>query len=366
MAASEGAKLAASFAAKVLTPGFSDARAARSPLLVPAAARELLPEIGMDDIIDALCKGTRPELGSTAAHGEAPSDNVFKAYLDSATLSLHGAEHFLPWLLRLCQAMEPAFGFVSARLIVDGERGRPQPVERDQLLVQLLGLQRLTLIRPVQGLPVTAPRPQPLLEGTLEAGDVLYVPACVDCRQAPSASRMPNVYVLVSLQSAELSLEFSLCKFMADLLLEQPKSSEADAFFRTSVTRQTKRELKEKPELEGSVQRFARELASKVTAAGLRKHFESRMSQLRKEQTESVAEVQALGSSGPRVLSRSLLRMTRGVQCRCSAGSSRAFFTRGSDTMTLNIADPIERICVCNVLMRKGCLELVDFSPPNR
>lgn len=78
--------------------------------------------------------------------------------------------------------------------------------------------------------------------------------------------------------------------------------------------------------------------------------------------------------------------MARGVAVRCTPGATSAHFTRGTDTMTLNIAstasallaalsdqqihrvdglpcaDPIERLCVCNVLLRKGCLELAGVE----
>lgn len=303
-------------------------------------------------------------------------ENVFMAYLDQATLSLTGAEHYLPWLLAVCKALEAAFGFVSARLLVDPEDGRLLASESDVLMLQLLGNRRLTLMRPLQGLPVSAPRPKALLEATLGAGDVLYLPAGLEgrpCTPCTGPESIPNVYILLTLQSAELSVGFSLCRYLGDLLLQKENlSAEADAFFRSAMTRRTRDDLA-KPELGESVQRHARELLSKATVTDLQKHFESRIQQMRQEQLESAGEVRSLPPLEPMVLSRSLLRLAQGVRCKCDVGESRALFTRGADTMTLNIAvtasamlarlsdgkthhvdslpcdDPVERVCVCNV-----------------
>eukprot|EP00435_Cladocopium_sp_Y103_P005556 s1580_g1.t2 len=614
---------ARSFAQELLTSNFWESRREKRPLYLDGAAKGLLANAGMDEVIEALCKGTRSHLCSTAAHrrGEPHMrENVFMAYLDQATLSLTGAEHYLPWLLAVCKALEAAFGFVSARLLVDPEDGRLVASESDVLMFQLLGNRRLTVMRPLQGLPVSAPRPKALLEATLGAGDVLYlsclgledpnmkqilsatkfvslgsfcgvaqalqslglrgaagpfdwmrsrcegvaqllatnfkdegilsqdhrlpdhgapfhpslrqpcvayglggqllasrhqgqagapdhgkkegtlprhenivfirsvnctdelrqIPNLIQALKArfpgshvrllvlvdyqdralwhdylneslvhelgkdvvfsmvpgrvwevplpmpewdPSFMRMrmelvanayavsiakapaglegrpcpgpesvpPNVYILLTLQSAELSVGFSLCRYLGDLLLQKEHlSAEADAFFRSAMTRRTRDDLA-KPELDESVQRHARELLSKVTVTDLRKHFESRIQQMRQEQLESAGEVRSLPPLEPMVLSRSLLRLAQGVRCKCDVGESRALFTRGADTMTLNIAvtasamlarlsdgkthhvdslpcdDPVERVCVCNVLMRKGCLELAEgFKPPKR
>jgi len=380
------------FVEELLSDNFWQSRSEKRPLCLHGTAKGLLAKVGMDEIIEALCKGTRSQLCSTSAfRGGEPHlrENVFMAYLDQATLSLAGAEHFLPWLLALCKELQPAFGFVSARLVVDPENSRLRACESDVLLLQLLGDHRLTVTQPLQGLPVSAPRPKGL-EATLQAGDVLYVPAGLEGRPSGPAESKPNVYVLITLQSVELSVGFSLCRYLGDLLLEKQKlSADADAFFRSAMTRRTRDDPALQSDLSATVQRHAQELLSKVTAADLRQHFERRIQQMRHEQLESAAEVQALAPEAV-VLSRSSIRLAQGVRCRCQAGDTRAQFTRGSDTMTLNIAvtaspllsrlsdgkshrvdslpceDPVERVCVCNVLMRKGCLELEKFTPPKR
>lgn len=383
---------AKSFAQELLTSNFWQSRREKRPLYLDGAAKGLLANVGMDEVIEALCKGTRSQPCSTGAHRRGEPhlrENVFMAYLDQATLSLTGAEHYLPWLLAVCKALETAFGFVSARLLVDPEDGRLLASESDVLMLQLLGNRRLTLMRPLQGLPVSAPRPKALLEATLGAGDVLYLPAGLEgrpCTPCTGPESIPNVYILLTLQSAELSVGFSLCRYLGDLLLQKENlSAEADASFRSAMTRRTRDDLA-KPELGESVQRHARELLSKATVTDLQKHFESRIQQMRQEQLESAGEVRSLPPLEPMVLSRSLLRLAQGVRCKCDVGESRALFTRGADTMTLNIAvtasamlarlsdgkthhvdslpcdDPVERVCVCNVLMRKGCLDLVASS----
>eukprot|EP00933_Yihiella_yeosuensis_P083559 TRINITY_DN9779_c0_g1_i3.p1 TRINITY_DN9779_c0_g1~~TRINITY_DN9779_c0_g1_i3.p1 ORF type:complete len:143 (+),score=30.68 TRINITY_DN9779_c0_g1_i3:195-623(+) len=124
---------------------------------------------------------------------------------------------------------------------------------------------------------------------------------------------------------------------------------------------------------------------SKLTAADLRKHFEKRMEDLRQEQIEGSEEVgkcsllrEALPSS------KSVLRIATGIRCRCEPGTSVAHFKRGTETMALPIAesasrmlnqlsdgqnhvleslpcdDPLERVFVCQVLIKKGCLEFAS------
>merc|ERR1711972_150003 len=131
--------------------------------------------------------------------------------------------------------------------------------------------------------------------------------------------------------------------------------------------------------------RSAAELASHVSAAGLREHYARRMDKLREEQMEGAAKMAAAASSsGPLGLtSQSRVRVAVGVTCRCRAGDSTAYFKRGvSETLNLPIAetasyliadlsdgaphavgslrcvDPFERLCVCQILVFKGCLEV--------
>merc|ERR1712139_399329 len=85
--------------------------------------------------------------------------------------------------------------------------------------------------------------------------------------------------------------------------------------------------------------------------------------------------------------STSYVRITKGVRCECQPGSTRALFTRGSETLPLPIGesasymiselcdgkphlvssltcvDPLERLCVCQVLIFKKCLEVCSPGP---
>mmetsp|Transcript_14935 Transcript_14935/g.26170 ORF Transcript_14935/g.26170 Transcript_14935/m.26170 type:complete len:422 (-) Transcript_14935:30-1295(-) len=391
-----------SFAESVLTESFWQSRSEKRPEYIPDIAAELANEIGLDDVVSALVTGARPQLGSTAAfkRGEpCPRENFYMAYLDNATLSLENAEHFLPGIFAICKELETAFGFVSARLVLDPPEysGPPLSADADLLCLQLIGEQNLSLIRPMAGLPVSAPRPKPMLETTLKAGDAVYVPVGVDCRQMPN-KQSPSLYALFTLQSSEQSLDLSLSKFLTDLLLEKSQlSAESDEFFRHAVTKAMRPDMEgEKPgpeaiALDANLQKAASDLLSKVTAKSLRSHFDTRMQKLREEQRQGSEQVRAAPQGPPRVTSKSILRIARGVQCRCLAGSSSVQFTRGHETMSLNISptasallerlsdgkdhaveslpceDPMERICVSQIMLNKACFELAgDFSPPLR
>merc|ERR1711957_992270 len=130
------------------------------------------------------------------------------------------------------------------------------------------------------------------------------------------------------------------------------------------------------------------ELASKLSVAGLRSNFESRMEKLRIEQAESAEKMQKLILAAPApantVSTSSCLRVSRGVKCKCTAGDSSAMFKRGTETLKLPIArtasyliselcdgmphsvdsltcaDPVERLCVSQVFVGKECFELCD------
>lgn len=135
------------FAEELLTPQFWQCQKEKRPLCLQGVGQGLLAKVGTDEILEALCKGTRPRLGTTFAHlrGEPHlRENVFLAYLDQATLSLNSAEHFLPWLLKACQALEAAFAFVSARLVIDPEHQKIPTSESDLLVLQLLGEEPLS------------------------------------------------------------------------------------------------------------------------------------------------------------------------------------------------------------------------------
>eukprot|EP00931_Biecheleriopsis_adriatica_P075638 TRINITY_DN49455_c0_g1_i1.p1 TRINITY_DN49455_c0_g1~~TRINITY_DN49455_c0_g1_i1.p1 ORF type:complete len:428 (-),score=78.01 TRINITY_DN49455_c0_g1_i1:75-1328(-) len=374
------------FASAVLTDEFWENRKQNKPTKVSSAA-SLHCDVGVDDFVAAMLKGSRPQFGSTMAfkQGEPyPRDSIYMAYLDNATLVLNDAEHYLPAVLALCKGLETAFGFVSARLVIDPPdyRGPALQADGDLLMVQLMGEQSFTVTRPLQGLPVSAPRPKPALEPVLTPGDVLYVPVGFECRLAGPSSKSPVAYILLTLQSAEQSLDLSLSKYLTDLLQDKSQfDTNTDALFRSAVTRHSRAKSQD---LEPSVKKSVQELLSKVKAADLRQHFNARMEKLRASQLTSAGEVRAAPPGPKAVTSRSTLRMASGVGCKCVPGSSTALFSRGSETMKLNIAptasalldrlsdgmdhvvnslpcdDPIERICVCHVMLLKGCL---DFAP---
>lgn len=368
----------------ILTPSFWSCCSEKRPVHFGGAARGIVEDVSMDAVIEAFLKGARPQFGATTSYrlGEPyMRESVFMAYLDHASLSLTGAELFLPWLLSLCQAFEGTFGFVTSKVLIDppDSNGPPLLVESDSLMLQLLGEQRILVAPPLQGLPVSAPRPKPLLEATILPGDALYVPRGLECRQVGTESRLPKVYVLLSLRSPELSLGISLCKYLGDMLMDKQKvSADADAFFRSSLTRRTRKDVeKDSSMLDTSLQKYSRELMNKVSSADLRAHMHSRIKLMREEQVENAKEVACASPRPPVVLSSSILRLAPGVQCRCPPGGTSAHFTRGSDSMTMNIAptvsalldrlsdgqphtveslpcdDPVERICVCNIFLLK-------------
>lgn len=401
---------------------------AKRPLQLRGAAVELLKAFGLEvagDVAVALTRGG--ELGATSAHkrGEAYlRENIFLAYLDQATLILARAERFFPALLSACEALASrSFDFVSAKLILEPpscHQAPPLVPEGDVLVVQLWGTQRLSVVRPTAGLPVTAPRPQAAVAAVLQPGDALFVPAGMECRasrplqdfavssSAPPDEGGPLLYALLVLRTTEQSMDVSLGKYLNDLLREEGRfSKDADKFMRTAITKQTLSASRGGPPekqtedlsasrdgspekqtagtdstLAARLGKCASELSSCVSAEGFRQHYAQRMAKLRSEQRESAAST-ALALTPGVLTDSSTVRVTSGVVCHCEGGGTVAYFKRGTKTLNLPIAesasyliqglsdgvchrvgslscaDPFERLCVCQVLISKECLEEV-------
>jgi len=228
---------------------------------------------------------------------------------------------------------------------------------------------------------------------------------------APWPQEGPLLYALLPLKMPEQSLDVALAKYLNDVLLEGSLSQEADSFFRTAVTKHSMPERyfsnrtglgssSHEPmrsavadsatgvnqnELAAKLSRSATELAGKVSAAGLRKHMADRAKQLRDEQeksarkflTETVVGIEQV------VRTTSFVCLPSVVACHCERGAAVAHFKRGSEMLNLPISptasaliarlsdakphvvaslpcdDLVERICVCQILIFKGCLELI-------
>jgi len=398
-----------------LTSSISEASAKRRAMHFRGAAPELIGKLDLDSIMTALVHGS--EAGSAAAfkNGEpCMRGSLFLAYLDQATLTLSTAERLLSPLLEICDSLSRAFHYVSARLVIDPPMLRipPLQVDGDFLAVQIWGHQRLKVCQPVTSLPVSAKRPEPLLATTVAPGDAIVVPAGHEVRfegpgDAADGRPMdtePSMYVVFLLRTQDKSFGTSLGKHLTDVLREEGKfSSEADAFFRKAVTKRTlpnrsplnrgapstedaEAMAAQRAELKALLQKSVAELSMKVNGASLRKHFSERMEQQRKEQGEAAAKVVNSGMPSlpvNSVTTRSFIRVAKGVSCRCEPGAVQAFFKRGSETLPLPIAksasylinelsdgeprtvaslpcsDPVERLCVCQVLVFKECFEVL-------
>lgn len=312
------------------------------------------------------------------------------AYLDGATIALPEAERYLPALLDFCQGLSEFFSFTSATLLLDPPSTK-RPVhsaEGDMFVIQLMGPQDVMLVRSVQGLPMTAPRPTPLFKGELGCGDVLFVPQGLDCRANGSATE-PVIALALTVQTPEQALGPSLSMYMNDML-RQKLSAETDGFLRSAVTRHTRATFDATETSRNSyderMRASAAELASSLSAAGLRAHFEDRMAKMRQAQGESAAKLVQTARQTPLprnfVTCSSCLQVARGVSLKCTPGDSAAHFKRGTETLSLPIeatasymlnelsdgaphelssltcADPVERLCVAQVLVFKECIEV--------
>lgn len=390
----------------VLTTEFKESMKKQKPLHAPGVLPAIDSVGSIDDVLEALVKGS--EVGNCAAYKNGDPcmrSSIFLAYLDQATLTLTEAERFIPRLLELCQSLYPCFEYVSSRLVIDppGARIMPLQADSDMIALQLWGDQQLTLARPIAGLPVTAKRPEPLLMPLMQPGDALYVPSGLEVRfenslqQDSAAPReaKPTMYVVVSVRTHEQKLGISLGKHLQDLLMETSLSKDTDLFLRTAATKRTlgphrngadsaEAMAERRSKIEAGMQAAVAELREKVSAAGLKNRQAKRMEELRKEQSEGAAKLaqQRLPDESMVVTDKCYVRVANGVVCTCRAGDSKAFFKRGSETLPLDISpsashmiaelsdgrprtlsslpcsDPLERICVAQILVFKECFEI--------
>jgi len=221
----------------------------------------------------------------------------------------------------------------------------------------------------------------------------------------PSAAVVgPSLCAVLRVRGDQQSFAYSLREFFNEVLLKGPFSGDADGFLRSAATKHSLPDRYSGPhcaapaaevaarlreELEARLRRCAEEVVPRLGAAGLAEHYEARMEKLRQTQRSSAADVaKAAAESECLVAPGTAVRIARGVACRCVEGSSVASFTRGEATLNLPIAesasrmisrlsdgrphvvdslpcdDPVERICVCNVLMFKECLEIAESTEP--
>lgn len=392
----------AHFKAAVLTEAFDDSFLKKRPLQFEGAIPSLGNLAELDIILAALVKGS--ETGHSGAYKNGESymrSNLFHAYLDHASLTLNDAERFIAPLLTLCTSFSPTFHYVSARIVIDppGVQMPSLQADSDMLAIQIWGEQRLKICVPIAGLPVTAKRPDPLLSPTMRPGDAVFVPQGMEVRFEESLTpNAPTLYAALSLRTGEQQLGVSIGKHLTDVLRSKDLSEETDRFLRSAVSKQTvPRRLAKKTGVEGSEAAAAKianldaglkaavaDLSKQITAASLREHMGKRMEDLRKEQAEGAAKMakQKLPNKDEQVFNASYIRVARGVVCSCKPGDSRALFTRGTETLPLPIApsasyliselcdgkphlvsslkcsDPMERLCVCQLLVFKQCFDI--------
>eukprot|EP00928_Gymnodinium_smaydae_P095662 TRINITY_DN8269_c0_g1_i1.p1 TRINITY_DN8269_c0_g1~~TRINITY_DN8269_c0_g1_i1.p1 ORF type:complete len:517 (+),score=75.83 TRINITY_DN8269_c0_g1_i1:93-1553(+) len=395
----DSSEVSKAFIERVLTkPVWEGGIGKKLPVHIPAAVKTFADAVDADSVMDGFLMGANSGATTAFKRGEpCMRENIYLAYLEGATLSLHEAEQYSQALLELCQGLAPYFSYATSDLILEAPDTTNPPFqpEGDVFLIQLWGSRRASVFRTIKGLlPVSAPRPKALLECELRAGDVLYVPYGFEVR-SPECSQEPTLAVALSVRSSNQNLGNALATYMNDLL-RGDMSESTDSFFRRAVTKHTLRDASESERraIDEDVRKSAAELISKVSASALRKHFAEKMEKLCKEQAENAAK----NADRARWLKRQLnpvsttdgLRVARGIRCKCAPGDATAHFQRGAEVLRLPIQpsasymlhqlsdgdahklaslqcqDPIERICVAQVLVFKDCLEVCSMTEDSK
>merc|ERR1719235_46865 len=276
----------------------------------------------------------------------------------------------------VCQDLGTTFDYVTAALILCPPEPSPAAVPfqpgGDVIAMQLWGDMRLSVATS---------------ELVLQPGDTVFVPQRVMCRALPPTPGKtvltPTLSVVLTLRTAEQSLGVSMGKHLTDLLLQGDKllSPETDLFLRTAVRKRGPRDAA----LQNQLAKAAAEISTHLKGPALRAHFSERMAKQREEQREGAVNM-ARPIPPDSVTSNSMVRIARGVRCKCTGGESVAHFSRGADTLHLPIArsashlvaglsdgrvhrvcslpcdDAFERVAVVQVLVHKECVEVASAS----
>lgn len=374
------ASLARVVAQNVNQAGLLSSMGEQLPLYMPRCAAKFVELIDLDSTMYAFHWGS--EHGSLVTHktGEMRKHGNFSlAYLDHHTLTLMLAERYLPPLYALSAVLMSTFDFVTSRLILipPGVPLSTMVSSGDTLAVQIWGEQTML---------INSSEPESQHESktvTMRPGDALYLPLRAECKpcadpdRTTTLSQTPVLCAAMSLRGPQQSLGSALGACLSDLLLVGNLVPESDLTCRTALL--PGHQMSDNSG-DATLKKCIVDLIKGLDAPVLRENLAKRMKMLTQEQFDGIVTA-ALPSHA--VMPSSVVRLADGVTCKCKPGENMAFFERGCATLPMLIAptasrlvheladgiphrasslrcdDPVERLCVCQVLLHKECLSVV-------
>uniref|UniRef100_A0A0G4FGY1 Bifunctional lysine-specific demethylase and histidyl-hydroxylase n=1 Tax=Chromera velia CCMP2878 TaxID=1169474 RepID=A0A0G4FGY1_9ALVE len=387
------------FCSTILTPEFFSTYWEERPLLVKAADfpdNPLPSMIDADTMMDIL--GRIPDQLKIFKKGRAvaPSVSPWLAYLDGASLIVNMADRTHPRLFAFCRELATRFFhhvFAVLYLTPPGTFAvNVHSDDQDTILVQLWGTKAWKVFGPLPGLrlilsdemagksetvPTGAEGP-PVLECTLSAGDVLYIPrGHLHCAKTPESSQ--SLHVTLTVPSSDMNRGAALERTLGEIIrgplrpqdsmqiaataapvstnsTSRPGGNVLDEEERLLLRRSVLKEDavggqgrgergnngRESPEYAERIESILTKLRAALTEDNLRASFSAQMQRVNSNQLRQHMRTMQTGpvmvGAGSAVTSRSQIRLDPEIEMTCEAGASEACFEkRGGARLQMRI-----------------------------
>ncbi|KAF8821080.1 histone lysine demethylase JmjC NO66 [Cardiosporidium cionae] len=330
--------------------------------------------INTDDIV-AMIENAQESVQLFRRGFPLPLSDIYRAYLDDASIILNKADRCSEKLFNFCQYLATHFfyhtfavGYLTPR---NSFAVRAHSDDQDVFLIQIWGSKHWRVYNPIVTLPYTeemvgksCPIVQdvgaPCLEHVLKCGDILYIPRGFIHEAATSNSC--SFHITLTIPTSDFCWGIAIERIIRNTVLEHRLSNDMIRFFRTSILMKSLHPKALKDELK---QHIRRKNASQ-------KEEYNRMQRLREKRPNGLTTDDIIG-------------LKEGVSCSRSTEEDVFVFRRGDESLTMSIAasssrmiqqlaqgmhvkvkdlkceDPFERLCVCAILLTKDILSCFSF-----
>eukprot|EP00927_Polykrikos_kofoidii_P061456 TRINITY_DN56296_c0_g1_i1.p1 TRINITY_DN56296_c0_g1~~TRINITY_DN56296_c0_g1_i1.p1 ORF type:complete len:459 (-),score=84.44 TRINITY_DN56296_c0_g1_i1:60-1364(-) len=401
----DGKAMAETFCKEFLTPHFWENHWEKFPLHWKASehgetANQMPEALGPDEFMQVV-SNCGASLKMFKRGEPYDLDDFLVGYLDGASVIINQADRCFAPLLQFCQELGRrqfyhVFG-VFYLTPVQAQAVRLHNDDQDVFLMQVWGRKQWTIRNAPQLLPYTeemlgkdgpvAPEliKEPVMEFTMEPHDILYIPRGY-LHEACTGGEEPSLHITVTVPTSDYCWGVQLVKHLLNKVhtkdFDEDLQETCGSFL---AVRGTPADVNGK-ELDEKIDKLLQSWADTVTVESVVEQFDQRMEKTNLGQERSQAERQARQKQV--VTEGSRVRLMYGISCRCDPNSEQAMFSRVSDGQNLELSikksacglirsltsrpqrvsdlpcdDRFERLCVLELLLRYGVVQLLLPAP---
>eukprot|EP00929_Paragymnodinium_shiwhaense_P067383 TRINITY_DN33925_c0_g1_i1.p1 TRINITY_DN33925_c0_g1~~TRINITY_DN33925_c0_g1_i1.p1 ORF type:complete len:430 (-),score=93.91 TRINITY_DN33925_c0_g1_i1:101-1390(-) len=407
-----GLEIANAFCEEFLTAGFFEKYWEKQPLHHRAAERgrkaNQLPEaISTDDIMTVM-RTSGGSLKMFRSGQPYDIDNFCIGYLDGVSLIVNQADRCNRTLVEFCQELARRhFHHVFGVLYLTPPGSQAVGLhsdDQDVLLLQVWGTKRWKIRNNPVRLPYTeemlgkdVPVAQelikdPIMEFTIEPGDVLYIPRGF-LHEAETGTDS-SLHVTITVPTSDYCWGVQMVKHVLHQIqhkeVAEPLRHFSDGAYFLPRSRGPEDSTSKDGLRDADIEDLLSAWASEVNVDGVLNAFGSRMARMNEGQDRTLAQKSEVRLP-PAVTEAARVRLMYGINCRCEEGDEVAVFSRAQDgqilelgikksasalvrsltskpqrVTTLPCKDAFERLCVLQLLLSQGVLQLLlDEAPPS-